>query len=350
MPAGNRAPDPYSVSTATAARDVSIGHAGVWGRRLVVWLLLASGLLMLVYVALSVALATVLVYAPPKPITKTPATLGLDYRDVAFAAHEDGLQLRGWLIPGVLPGGRLTVDRTLIVVHGHGQNRVDTGAGVLELSADLARHGFAVLAFDMRGCGESAPAPDSFGYFEQRDVLGAVDFLRSGPPPYPELGHPRIIGGWGVSMGAATLLLAAAREPAIAAVVADSAYADILPVLEREIPKQARVPALLTPGSLLAARALYGVDYYAVRPLNAVARLAPRPVFFIHGDADPYIPPSNFAALVKAAAAAPRASVRSWLVPHVTSHAQAYHVAGQDYVSRVVAFYTSALGPDRSAP
>src|SRR5438874_9913511 len=44
-------------------------------------------------------------------------------------------------------------------------------------------HGLAVLAFDMRGAGESTPAPLSMGTLEQRDVLGAVDFLRSGPIP-----------------------------------------------------------------------------------------------------------------------------------------------------------------------
>jgi uncharacterized protein len=66
---------------------------------------------------------------------------------------------------------------------------------LLDFSAALARAGFAVRAYDTRGTGASDPAPDSLGSFERRDVLGAVDFLRSGPMPYPALGRPRVIGG-----------------------------------------------------------------------------------------------------------------------------------------------------------
>ncbi len=43
-------------------------------------------------------------------------------------------------------------------------------------------------------------------------------------------------------MGAATLLMAAAQSPAIRAVVSDSAYADIIPILEREVPKRGHLP------------------------------------------------------------------------------------------------------------
>ena len=136
------------------------------------------------------------------------------------------------------------------MVHGTRTNRADKGAGLLNLSGDLARHGFAILAFDMRGTGKSPPEPLSLGYFEQRDVLGAVDFLRSGPVPYPALGRTHIIGGWGVSMGAATLLMATAKEPAIRAVVSDCAYADIIPILEREVPRGGHLPPLFTPGGL----------------------------------------------------------------------------------------------------
>ncbi len=40
---------------------------------------------------------------------------------------------------------------------------------LLALSAALVRHGFAVLDMDLREHGQSAPAPLSMGYFEQRD-------------------------------------------------------------------------------------------------------------------------------------------------------------------------------------
>jgi uncharacterized protein len=293
------------------------------------------------YAGLSIYIATRLVYALQEPITATPAALGLAFHDVSFRSRGDGLLLRGWFIPGLLPDGRMTAQRVIIVVHGARANRADPGTGVRDFSAELARHGFAVLAFDLRGMGQSPPAPLSMGYAEQRDVLGAVDFLRSGPLPYPRLGRPRVIGGWGVSMGAATLLLAAAREPAIRAIVADSAYADILPILEREIPGRSGLPPAVTPGIVLAAWTLYGIDYRAIRPVDVVARIAPRPLLFIQGAADTFILPSN-ARVLAAAARGPHAHVHLWLVPGAP-HAQGFHVAGKEYVRRVIAFLRASL-------
>jgi hypothetical protein len=63
-------------------------------------------------------------------------------------------------------------------------------------------------------------------------------------------------------MGGATLIFATAKEPAIQAIVSDCAFADILPILEREVPAQGHHPPLFTPGGLVAAQVLYGVDYY----------------------------------------------------------------------------------------
>src|SRR6266496_1591367 len=317
-------------------------------RWIVVALLIVSVIVTTIYTALSIYIATQLVYVPQKPIYATPASLGLQFKYVTFPSRIDQVQLRGWYIPGVLPDGNLTSQRTIIMVHGTRTNRTDKKAGLLNLSGALARHGFAILAFDMRGAGESPPAPLSLGYFEQRDVLEAVDFLRSGPIPYPALGRPRVIGGWGVSMGAATLMMAAAQAPAIRAVVSDSAYADIIPILEREVPKGGHLPPLFTPGTLFAANILYGIDYYAVRPEDVVANIAPRPILFIHGTSDTYVPPSNMDTLAAAARTAPNANVQTWLVPGA-AHAQSFNTEGTVYVDRVVAFYNAALGPDTSA-
>jgi pimeloyl-ACP methyl ester carboxylesterase len=311
-------------------------------------LLTLSTLLTVGYAAVSIYIATQLMVVQRKPLYATPTSLGLQYKNVTFPSRDDHVQIQGWFLPGVLPNGHLTSQRTIIMVHGNNTNRADPSVGLLNLSGDLARHGFAILAFDMRGAGESPPAPRSFGLFEQRDVLGAVDFLRFGPLPYPELGRPRAIAGWGVSLGGATILMAAAKEPAIRAVVSDSAYADILPILEREIPKRGHLSPMFTPGGLIAAQVIYGVDYYNTRPVDVVASIAPRPILFIHVVNDDYIPSSNMYLLAAAASSAPHANIQTWLVPG-TKHAQAYHIEGKVYVDRLVAFYTAALGPDTSA-
>lgn len=294
------------------------------------------------YGGLSAYIAARLVALPRLPVVGSPAEEGLAYQAVTFRSRGDGLLLRGWFIPGVLPGGRLSARRAVLVIHGAGTNRADPGSGLLSFSAALARHGFAVLAFDLRGSGQSAPAPLSMGAFEQRDVLGAVDYLRVGPLPFPRLGRPRAIAGWGISMGAATLLLAAAHEPAIRAIVADSAYADVAPLMGRELPRYG-VPGVFIPGILLAVQLRYGIDIAAIRPVAVAAQLRGRAALFIHGTADDLIPPASTPALV-AAARRGGAHVGVWTVPGAT-HGQAYHVAGAAYVSRVVRFLDMALGP-----
>lgn len=319
----------------------SARHPGHHHRRFMLLLLLLSALLLFGYTAISLYTAMIVESPRPVPVTQTPAAFGLQYRDVSFSSRIDHVRLRGWFLPGVLPDGRLTANRTLIVVHGTGSNRASPL--VLGVSAALARAGFAVLAFDLRGMGQSDPAPLSEGYFEQRDVLGAVDFLRSGPLPYPALGRPRIIGAWGDSMGAATILLAAAHEPAIRAIVSDSGFASIVAVLKSD----RAIPGVFLPGVLLAVRLLYGIDYAATRPVEVVAHLAPRPLYFIQGSADRVVPPINLYLLAGAAESTPHARVQIWQVKGA-DHVASFHLMGAVYIQRVVAFFTRALGPDTS--
>jgi uncharacterized protein len=222
-------------------------------QRIITGFLLISGLMAFLYVSVSITVALVITYRPPKPITRTPASLGLVYHDVAFLSREDHLLLIGWLIPGILPDGRLTVERTVIQVHGANSNR----AMVLDKDALIAQQGIAVLAFDSRGNGESAPAPSGGGYFEQRDNLGAVDFLRSGSLPYPGLGRPRAIGGWGISVGGDALIYAAAQEPAIKAIVVDSPYATLGEYMERAFGPY----FIFIAGTRFTSMMLSGIDY-----------------------------------------------------------------------------------------
>ncbi|HEU0027217.1 MAG TPA: alpha/beta hydrolase, partial [Ktedonobacterales bacterium] len=215
------------------------------------------------------------------------------------------------------------------------------------ISAALARNGFAVLAYDSRGHGDSPAAPFSAGLFEQRDVLGAVDYLRAGAIPYPELGRPRAIGALGISGGDAAALFAAARELAIQAVVSDDGFATVMPIMEQLVRNENSLYMPFVPGALLADRLIYGIDFTQARPVDVVARIAPRPVFFIHGAEDTYIPPSHFYQLSAAARAAPGAQVETWLEPKA-HHARDYRAAPDEYTARVTAFFAKALGPDRT--
>jgi uncharacterized protein len=306
-------------------------------QRIITVFLVISGFLAFLYASASIGLALILTYQPPIPITRTPSSLGLSYRNITFLSREDHLLLRGWFIPGILPNGHLTVERTVIQVHGETNNRTTA----LNISAALVQNGIAVLAFDSRGNGESTPALNGGSYFEQRDVLGAVDFLRSGPLPYPELGRPRAIGGWGISVGGDALIYAAAQEPMIKAVVIDSAYATLGEYMERAFGPF----FIFIPGTRFTSMMLYGIDYASVRPVDVIAKIAPRPILLIQGAADPVILPSNMTELA-AAASVPGAHVQTWLVPNA-GHIYAYNIMRNAYIDRLVTFFKTELCTER---
>jgi len=303
-------------------------------QRIITGFLIISGLVAFLYMIASLSLAIIITNRPPKPVIGTPSSFGLNYRDVAFLSREDHLLLRGWLIPGILPDGRLTVERTIIQVHGVENNREQ----VLAIDASIVRQGIAILAFDTRGSGESAPAPSGGGYYEQRDVLGAVDFLHSGPMPYPDLGRPKAIGGWGISVGGDALIYAAAQEPAIQAIVVDSAYATMAEYIEPAFGKF----DIFIPGTRYSEMMLYGLDYTNIRPVDVIARIAPRPIFLIQGAADIYILPSNMTELAAAAKSAPDAHLQTWLVPNM-NHIQAYNRVRNIYIDRLLTFFDTEL-------
>src|SRR4029450_678129 len=86
------------------------------------------------------------------------------------------------------------------------------------------------------------------GTEEYRDVLGAWDWLQSAK------GVPADrIGLLGVSLGAATTLIATGHEPGVAATWEDSSYAD-LPSIVRDELTRSGYPTFLDTGAALTAR------------------------------------------------------------------------------------------------
>ena len=80
--------------------------------------------------------------------------------------------------------------------------------------------GITVFAFDFAGSGLSDGKYVSLGYHEQEDLKTVIAHLRAS-------NEVSTIGLWGRSMGAATALLYAHRDPSIAGMVLDSSFADM---------------------------------------------------------------------------------------------------------------------------
>jgi fermentation-respiration switch protein FrsA (DUF1100 family) len=143
-------------------------------------------------------------------------------------------------------------------------------------------------------------------------------------------------------MGASTALLAAAMEPGILAVVADSPFADFGLMIERQYRKQSRLPGFFLPGALLVGRLLTGVDLRALRPLDAAPQLAGRSVLVIHSDGDRFVPVEDGRRLALAMGA------QCWTTP-TRGHIGSYRALPSDYTERVLRFFSEVLLRDPSA-
>jgi len=167
-------------------------------------------------------LAAALVYAGThpsvEPTTDDPLTLGVYYDPVNFVSA-DGTRLDGWLVP-VLDARRVLEqkDRILrakfpavVLVHDFGHAR----AQMLPLVRPLHERGLVVLVVQLRGSGVGR-AGTTFGLHEANDVTAAVDLLRRRPFVDPDR-----IALLGVGTGATAALIAADRDPKIAALVLD---------------------------------------------------------------------------------------------------------------------------------
>ena len=143
----------------------------------------------------------------PRPVVASARTLGLPgARDVTFPAG-DGVRLSGWYVAG-------RNGAAVILLHGSHGTRVDTLAHLRMLAAA----GYAVLAYDARGHGQSSGQTNALGWLGTEDIAGAVAFLQRQPGV-----DPRQITGLGLSMGAEEALRAAATGVALRAVIADGA-------------------------------------------------------------------------------------------------------------------------------
>ena len=165
-------------------------------------------------------------------------------------------------------------------------------------AAALVDRGYNVLLFDFRAHGESGGVRYTLGAAEQRDVLGAVSFLKA-----RGFGLGRT-GFWAHSMGAAAVLLAAADLEPVRAIVADSSFARLGDLLGEELPRASGLPGFFNPPILFFARELFGVDTTVVNPVDVVAGLPPDSLFLIHAEADRLIPVDHAHRIAEAAGAA----------------------------------------------
>jgi len=156
-----------------------------------------------------------LLYHPVAAVTRTPASAGLPFDRVSFAATDTGVpRLKGWWIPASPGAARARF--TVIYLHGQDGNIGDT----VDALARLHDAGVNVLAFDYRGYGESQNTRPSEAHWRQ-DAEWAIDYL---------VGTRHIDAGAivvdGTELGANLALEVGAEHSELAGVVVDSPVQD----------------------------------------------------------------------------------------------------------------------------
>jgi fermentation-respiration switch protein FrsA (DUF1100 family) len=237
------------------------------------------------------------------------------------------VKISGWLLPS---RGRAA---TIIYSHGLFRSRRE----LLERAVELWRLGYGALLYDSRNHGESGQARVTLGYAERLDAEAAVRFLREGARA------PDRVVLFGISMGAATALLAAAETPEVAAVISDSSYLNFKDTTDHHVRLFLHLPAFPLSNELrLLIERRAGFDGARLDALDAVRRIGDRPAMFIAAAHDMRMPPDIARKLYEASTSARR----DLLVvdgPGSEVHGHAYQADRKLYVARVAEFLQSAL-------
>jgi pimeloyl-ACP methyl ester carboxylesterase len=257
----------------------------------------------------------------------TPASFDLPFEEIHLTAA-DGIRLAAWWVPSANARG------TVVLVHGLNRSRIEMARKLPFVHAQ----GFSALVLDLRHHGASDGDLSSFGFHERRDVEAAVAYAR-------EHGRGPIVV-WGISLGAASVMMAAAEDPAVAGVVCDSSYRSLPDTVRHHLSllRHMRSWTRILPESLLTWEVLFwmsrvgGFDPAAVDIVGAAARLGGRPALFVCNSGDKRMPMEI--ALDLKAAAGPQAHV---LVVPGKSHGGAYREGGAAYRHAVATLFEEVM-------
>jgi pimeloyl-ACP methyl ester carboxylesterase len=272
------------------------------------------------YLILAYVVAARLSAPVRKPVERTPADVGQGYGEVGLRTS-DGLRLSAWWVES-------GSSRAAVLVHGWGAGRASRH--VLETAVVYEEAGFDALMLDLRAHGKSEGERVTLGYREVRDVRAALSWLE-------KRGYEQVVlHGW--SMGGAAAIQAA-PESGVAAVVGESAYADLPPLLRERLPEASGLPAFFTPGIFLSGRCFLGIDPWAVRPVEETRQMSREgvPFMIIHSRDDELVPFEQAETLARA-----HPSATFWEISgygHVGAHEH------PEYRERLLGFLDEAVSP-----
>ncbi len=256
----------------------------------------------------------------------TPASFALAFEEVNFRSR-DGVALAGWWVPAAEPEG------TVVMAHGLNRTRVE----MVKKVPFVHERGWNALLLDLRHHGESGGEATTFGVREKEDVRAAADLARE------RSAGPLVL--WGVSLGGAAVVLAAADDPRVAGIICDSSFRNLRDTVTHHIRlfRSWRWWLRVVPAWPVTDEVLFwmgrkgGFDTDAADVLVAAARLGDRPALFVANSEDRRMPKEI--AFELAAAAGPAAEV---LIVPGRSHGGAWRDGGAAYETAAAAVLEAA--------
>ena len=241
-----------------------------------------------------------------------------------FAIMPDGLRAHAVCIKS-----RKAEGRTAVVVHGYTNNSID----MLHIARIYNKEmHYNVVLPDLHGHGLSQGDDIQMGWFDRLDVLKWIDLA---PKMFSTVGDSMRLVVHGISMGAATTMcVSGERTPDyVKCFVEDCGYTRAWDEFAHELRGRFSLPEfpLLYTASWLT-QAKYGWSFKEASPLKQVAKCK-KPMFFIHGDKDTFVPTWMVYPLYEAK---PQPK-QLWIAPG-SEHAFAYRDHREEYIKKVEAF------------
>lgn len=219
--------------------------------------------------------------------------------------------------------------RSALLVHGYTDNAVRMMAIGRMYNREL---GYNILLPDLRYAGGSGGDHIGMGWLDRLDVeQWERDVL-------PRLfGDTATVVVHGISMGAATTMMMAGDSlpPRVRVFVEDCGYTSVEEQFEKELGERFGWPAFpFLPAASAICRLRFGWSFGQASALRQVARCS-RPMFFIHGSRDDFVPTRMAYRLY----AAKPGHKELWIVPGAI-HAESYRDHPEEYTRRVRDFIT----------
>ncbi len=196
-----------------------------------------------------------MIFFPERPITLTPADIGLPFEDIYFTAA-DGVTLNGWWVPA---DGAST---TLLWFHGNAGNLSDRVDQLRLMHKELKANIFMI---DYREYGRSRGRVSEEGTYH--DAEGAMAHLRG----RPDVDARRIVY-YGQSLGAG-VAVELARRQAPAGLMLEAPFLSVKEMAKSVMP-------LLPIGGLVSTK------YDSISKIGKIRA----PLLILHGDRDDIIP------------------------------------------------------------